>query len=173
MVEDGRLVGCQTPFQVVRADPEYSGGRRVLVEGLMAVIMPPGSSPGVMLRLAVHGPDDAEGAEGAAPDTAAPADGAKNGLEERYHREGAEGGEEPGLFIYKIGPVTGAALRAAASDGRFSLVYALKPGGALAPLTVDLTVKRRPFGAGGERDPGAPQAFADCLRRLRLDDLTR
>jgi hypothetical protein len=173
MVEDGRLIGCQAPFQVVRADPEYSGGRRVLVEGLMAVIMPPGSSPGVMLRMVVHGPDDAEGAAGKAPDVAAPADGGKTGLEERYRKEGADGADDSGLFIYTLGPVTEAALRGAANDGRFSLVYALKAGGALAPLTVDLTVKRRAFGGAGERDPGAPQAFAECLRRLRLDNLTR
>jgi len=174
MMEDGRLIGCQAPFEVVRADPEYSGGRRVRVTGLMAVIKPPGSAPGVMLRMAVGGPDDGADVDGVPPDLAALADGPANSLEERYRKDGQtqEGGDS-GLFIYAMGPVTEAALRGAASDGRFSLVYALKPGGPLAPVTVDLTVKRRDFGGGGERAPGAPQAFTECLGRLRLDNLTR
>lgn len=169
LVDEGRLTACQAPFEVVRSDPEYSGGRRVRIEGLLAVIAPAGSAPGVMLRMNAHGPDAGADDEGAPPAIAAPADGGKAALDERYVRDGAV--EEPGFFIFTLGPVTKAVLRGAAGDGRFSLVYALKDGGPMAPLTVDLTVKKRPFGGAGERDPGAPQAFADCLRRLRLGDL--
>jgi hypothetical protein len=171
MTDEGRLVGCQAPFEVVRADPENNGGRRVRIDGRMSVISP-GGTPGLMLQLAAHGPDDGPDVDGVSPALVVATDGGKDSAAERYLKDGAPA-DGDGLFIYMLGPVTEAALRGAASDGRFSLAYALREGGPMAPLTVDLTVKRRAFGGAGERDPGAPQAFADCLRRLRLDNLTR
>ena len=169
MVDNGRLVGCQAPFEVVRADPEYSGGRRVRVEGRLSVISPSGTA-GVMLQMAVHGPDDAEGADGTVPAVLVIRDGAADSSAERYHPED-KSDDTP--LIYTLGPVTRAALSGAVADGRFTLAYALREGGPMAPLTVDLTVTKRSFGGAGERNPGAPQALADCLRRLRLTDLTR
>jgi hypothetical protein len=170
MNDAGRLVGCQAPFEVVRADPEYSAGRRVRVNGRLSVISPPGSGPAVMLQLSVHGPDDAEDADGSPPLALVLTDGGRDSAGERLSRTAQP--DEGDFVLYSLGSVTEAALRGIVADGRFSLAYTLREGGRPAPLTVDLTVKRREFGGAGERDPGAPQAFAECLRRLRLDSLT-
>ena len=170
MVDNGHLVGCQAPFEVVRADPEYSGGRRVRVEGRMSVIAPTSQSVEVMLQMSVHAADEAAGAEGVLPASLMLRDGTSDSRAERFAPPGERG--DPDLYLYNLGPVTRAALTGAADDGRFTLAYALKADGPMAPLTVDLTVKRRAFGGGGESDPAAPRAFADCLRRLRLGELT-
>lgn len=168
MVDNGRLVGCQAPFEVLRGDPEYSGGRRVRVGGRLSVISPEGRA-GVMLQLFAHGPDEGDGGEGTAPLSLVLRDGAADNAAERHHPQDPRE-DDPALFLFNLGPVTSQALRGAAQDGRFTLAYALKDSGPMALLTVDLTVRNR---TTGERAPGAPQSFADCLRRLRLDELTR
>ncbi|MDB5431099.1 MAG: hypothetical protein JWP35_2215 [Caulobacter sp.] len=168
MNEQGRLTGCQAPFEAVRSDPEYSGGRRMRVEGKLSVITPGGKAAGVLLQLVVHAPDDAADADGVTPIVLMLKDGERDNSAERYPQQTDEDGGP--LYVYGMGPVTEATLRQIASEGRFTLAYALKDGGPLAAVTIDLTMKRR---VTGERDPGAPQAFADCLRRLRLGDLIR
>ncbi len=167
MNEQGRLTGCQAPFEAVRSDPEYSGGRRMRVEGKLMIITPGGKGAAVLLELSVHAPDDAADAEGAMPTALVLKDGAQDNAGERLSQQTYEDGQP--LYVYGVGPVTGAVLREIASEGRFTLGYSLKDG-PMAPVTIDLTVKRR---ATGERDPGAPQAFGDCLRRLRLGELTQ
>lgn len=168
LTDDGRLTACQAPFEAVRADPEYSGGRRVRLEGRLLVVGPGQGQPGVVVELRTHAPDDPADAEGAAPARVVLRDGDQDNAAERYTGNGAEaaGG---GSFIFTLGPVTRAAVRSAAGDGRFTLAYAQTADGPLAPLTIDLTVKRRTMGRGVDQDPASPQALTDCLRRLRLD----
>jgi hypothetical protein len=165
--EEGRLTACQAPFEAVRGDPEYSGGRRVRVEGRLLVVGPANAQAGVIVELSIHGPDDAADAPGESPADLELRSAGRSSAAERFTGEGSAS-DDGRRFIFTFGPVTRAVLRGAMQDGRFTLAYAKTAGGPLAPLTIDLTVKHRNFGGAGDQDPGAPQALSDCLRRLRL-----
>ncbi|MGR4865057.1 hypothetical protein [Caulobacter sp. LARHSG274] len=162
---DGTFRGCSVVFDVIRNDPEYSANAIVKVSGSITVMMSPKGDPLAVMKLG------AKDAKKSATEQYSPPEEAyfinENGTNAKdLIGSGKVDAEGLRLFIYKISDESIKQIAQAKSTGKLKIGYALRKGGALAPVEVDFTA--RSVDAGGKviSDGGAPKEWDLCLTAL-------
>jgi hypothetical protein len=173
MVEGGQTIGCQASFGVARRDMEYGDGASTLAVGSLAILNVEGA-PRVALKFGVV---DMEAAEkqvsaGGALQAKAPVrlvlleDGGDGKASNDADRLGVAPDERGfGVYMFNAGPTTRQILAQAGRNGRFKIAYAMREGGPLVRISVDVTVTRRDtqFSENTEIDAQAAPRLAACL----------
>jgi len=162
---DDKLRGCSVVFDVIRNDPEYSSNDLVKISGSVTVMLSPKGDPLAILKLG------AKDAKKSASEQYAPP-------EEAYfiNENQTNAGDLIGtgkvdvaglrIFAYKISDTSLQQLVGAKSTGKLKIGYALRKGGASAPVEINFTV--RSVDAGGKviLDDSAPSEWDLCLTAL-------
>lgn len=130
----GRLVGCQVAFSVIRQDDEFSGGDLTRANGLLVVYGPRADRMGAMLRLGILNPSSQSFQP---PERAFLVSG--------FRSNTAEAGagflsDTPGfrVFPYALGETTVNAVFSLASDGTLEFIYGMPRATVDARVRVDL-----------------------------------
>lgn len=144
--EQGRLIGCQVGFSVLRKDLEYSDGKPALANGLIMINAKNGT---VGLRLGIA--TDAELSEFKRPDRAYLFKNFKSNADDFVNKfESSDEGFE--FFVFKLGDATGNVLIEFMDAGSIDILYAPPKGIVDARFTFDL---------GSQ--PKALSEFVECL----------
>lgn len=133
---EGRLVGCQVGFSVLRIDTEFSQGEPVLVNGLLVFYGESAQRAGVALRLGV--------APASAPSDFRPPE--RGFLLDGLRTNAADFGEsflseDPGfrMFPFGLGEATARAIGRSMSENRLSMTYGMPNTMVDAPFEVDFS----------------------------------
>ena len=170
--ESGELRGCQLEFQVVRSDPEYSGGRLVHISGNLSFWIFEEKSPSVGLRLAVS--EVSKIYDKKPPSDAYLIDGYKTNISDLLGKSDGEGGS--GLFAYKLGESTSnVVFDNIIADRKFTFNYSMIERGLGANVLVDLTVEKLDLENTGKNVIGdrTVNNWAECVRQAADAEVAR
>jgi hypothetical protein len=160
-----KLRGCSVVFDLIRNDPEYSSNELVKISGSVTVMLSSKGDPLMVLKLGVKGTKQSANEQYAPPEDAYFINENETSARDLL---GAGKVDAAGLriFVYKISDASLKQLVGAKSTGKLKIGYALRKGGASAPVEINFTV--RSVDAGGKviLDDGAPNEWDLCLTAL-------
>lgn len=137
--QSGEIIGCQLVFQVVRSDPEYSGGRPVQISGSLNFWAFADKDLAVGLKLGVS--EISKAYEKKPPSDAYLINGYKTNISDKIGKSYGERGFR--VFAYKLGDSTSdVVFNNIIEDSKFTFAYSMVEGGLDAMVPVDLTIEK-------------------------------
>jgi hypothetical protein len=165
VIRAGSLEGCAINFDAVRQDTEYNRGELVYVSGSLNFLAIPGKVPWFSLKLGIKPLSGGAQAEYQKPADAYLLNGFTTNAAERIT---AFDGETPGfrIFGFKVGDEGMKAIEKVGETGKLHVGYAMRVGGMVAPLTIDLRMKRLDLDnpSKSETAVSAPLEWFDCMK---------